>query len=104
MHRLTVLAIHDPKSGMPDKEFADLTEYDNQGQAELRALRWLMYCPNDIVMLHEEEVLVYKTIACKNCGEPIEYRGDNVRIKWAHAAGYYACFPDGSTQAEPKEE
>ena len=91
-----MVAIHIKMSGLPDKVIEDSVEYETESQAELRALRWLLYCPDDIVMIYEPQT-------CVNCGQPIEYRGDNVRIKWAHTAGYYACFPDGRTQAEPKE-
>jgi hypothetical protein len=51
MYRLVILAIHHPKARKPDHEVKGHFEYDSSSQAELRALRWLMYCPDDIVML-----------------------------------------------------
>lgn len=51
MYKLTVLCIFDKLTGWTPKEFALPTEFDNSSQAELRAMRWLMYRPNDIVML-----------------------------------------------------
>jgi predicted anti-sigma-YlaC factor YlaD len=51
MWRIVILCIHDPKAEMPDKEFIIDHEYEYSSQAELRGLRWLLYRPNDIVML-----------------------------------------------------
>lgn len=55
MFQLTVLCVHDPKAEMPDKEFEIPKDFEYLSKAEARALRWLTYRPNDIVMLHEEE-------------------------------------------------
>ena len=57
MFKLIVLAIHDKKSGMRDKVFELNLEAETQEDAELRALLWLNYCPNDIVMLLDPETL-----------------------------------------------
>jgi hypothetical protein len=51
MYKITVLCIFDPLSKMDDSEMALPTEYETSSKAELRALRWLLYRPNDIVML-----------------------------------------------------
>lgn len=51
MFKLVILCIFDPWAKMPDKPYEMETEFENQGQAELRAFRWLLYRPNDIVML-----------------------------------------------------
>lgn len=103
MYNLNILAIHDPASGLEDKEILDPTDYETSSQAELRALRWLTYCPNDIVML--DTSLIVRSLTCLHCNEAIVYRPQNHAVKWAHAnGGYYACFPDGATQATPKEE
>ena len=57
MFHLFILCIFDRMAQMPDKEFVLPTEYEYANQAELRALRWLLYRPNDIVMLVELEMV-----------------------------------------------
>lgn len=99
MYKLTILCRYEKLANMPDKEFEIPTDFDTSSQAELRAMRWLTYRPNDIVMLTEIQQSI-----CKNCGRPIEEKVGWVRHRWIHEGGYYACLPDGATQAEPKEE
>lgn len=101
MHKLVILCVFDPKSKMPDKEYAVPEDYENSGQAELRALRWLMYRPYDIVMLAEIEQSL-----CKHCDMPIEEKPGWVLHRWIHShTRAYACLAtSGTTQAEPKEE
>lgn len=53
MYNLIMVAKHDRLTGWEDKVILDTTDYPTSSQAELRALRWLSYCPNDIVMLVE---------------------------------------------------
>ena len=50
MFKLIIFCVYDPKAQMKPSE-VELDQEYNQGQAELRALRWLTYRPNDIVML-----------------------------------------------------
>ena len=50
MYKLVILCRFERLSKMPDKE-QTLEEFPTQGHAELRALRWLMYRPYDIVMI-----------------------------------------------------
>ena len=40
----------------PLKDEIILDEGYNEAQAELRGLRWLLYCPTDIVMIEEVAV------------------------------------------------
>jgi hypothetical protein len=51
MFQLIIFCVFDRMSQMDDKEFVLPTEYETSAHAELRALRWMMYRPNDIVML-----------------------------------------------------
>lgn len=99
MHKLVVYAVREPKLGVPNKEIQGNFEFETAAQAELRALLWLMYCPKDIVMYHEVEQNV-----CAHCGVLIKENAGWVRHRWVHEGGYYACLPDGDTQAEPKED
>lgn len=101
MFALTMVAIHTPLAEMPDAVIYDRTEYDNESQAELRALRWLSYAPDDIVMLHDDS-----EVYCINCGRAIEYVDENALHKWKHRGHgillpYFVCMPSGLTQAEP---
>lgn len=100
MHKLVILCVFDPYARMADREYVVPEDYDTSSQAELRALRWLMYRPNDIVMLVEVE-----QSECKHCEMPIEEKPGWVRHRWIHAhTGAYACMAtSGQTQAEPKE-
>lgn len=98
MHKLVVLCKHEPLSRMPDKEFVLPEEFDTSSQAELRALRWLLYRPHDILMLETLEQAV-----CKHCGVPIHEKEGWVKHRWVHEGGYYACLPSGATKAEPAE-
>lgn len=50
MFKLIILCVFEPKAQMADSEQI-LGEFDTSSHAELRALRWLTYRPNDIVML-----------------------------------------------------
>lgn len=99
MFKLVVLAVHDFKSGMLDKEARGNFDFETSNQAELRALLWLMYCPNDIVMLVEVEEGV-----CRFCRKPIEEKVGWVRHRWVHKDGGYTCWNNALTQAEPLEE
>lgn len=99
MYKLIILCRYAALTGWSDKEFVLDTEFDTTSQAELRALRWLIYRPDDIVMLVE-----LKKNECKHCDRPIQEKAGWVRHRWVHEGGYYACLPDGATQAEPKEE
>lgn len=53
MFKLVILCVFEPLAKMPDKEFVLPDEYEDSPHAELRAMRWLMNRPNDIVMLVE---------------------------------------------------
>lgn len=99
MFRLAVLCVFDPMAKMPDREEILSTEFDTEDQACLRALLWLEYRPNDIIMLVEAE-----TGECKHCDQPIEEKPGWVRHRWIHKNdGAYACRATaGKTQAEPK--
>jgi hypothetical protein len=101
MHKLVILCVFDPKARMPDREEVLRDEFETSGQAELRALRWLMYRPYDIVMLVE-----IKISECEHCKQPIEEKPGWVRHRWIHTLdGAYACRANGGkTQAEPKQE
>lgn len=96
MFKLVILNRYDPLSKMPDKEFELDTDFATSSAAELRALRWLLYRPNDYVMLIELE-----TGVCMHCGVSIEEQLGWVRHKWVHIGGYYSCLSNGGTQAEP---
>lgn len=63
MFKLTILCIFDPMAQMEDAEMALPTEFETESQAKLRALRWLMYRPNDIVMLVETADLLPHGVA-----------------------------------------
>lgn len=52
MYEIHILEIFDPFAKMPDRAQYKF-EYETSSQAELRALRWLMGRPKDIVMLVE---------------------------------------------------
>lgn len=52
MYQVVILEIFDPRAKMQDRQQYTF-EYDNSSHAELRALRWLLGRPNDIVMLVE---------------------------------------------------
>lgn len=101
MLKLVILCVFDPKAKMADKEYLVPDEYETSSQAELRALRWMMYRPYDIVMLVEIELS-----ECKHCDQHIEEKPGWVRHRWIHSTtGAYACLATGGiTQAEPKEE
>jgi hypothetical protein len=101
MFKLVILVISDPKTKTPPREYVIPEDYEETSQVELRALRWLMYCPNDICMLVEVEIS-----ECKHCEMPIEEKPGWVRHRWIHAhTGAYACMAtSGKTQAEPKED
>lgn len=51
MFKLIILCIFDPFAQMADSEAILDPGFERQDQAELRALLWLKYRPNDIVML-----------------------------------------------------
>lgn len=53
MYELVILAIHDPRAKMADKIVPGHFSYSLASRAEDRAVRYLSYCPNDIVMLVE---------------------------------------------------
>lgn len=97
MLSLTILCVYDPKSEMPDKEFELPTEFETSSQAELRALRWLTYRPNDIIML------VPSSEICRHCGEEIEEDIGWALHRWKHKErGSYLCWTNEHTKAEPK--
>ena len=48
--KLIIYCVYDPFAKMKPSE-VELDQEFNESQAELRALRWLMYRPNDIVMV-----------------------------------------------------
>lgn len=101
MHKLAILAVHDAKAGLPDREVQGAFEFDTVEQAELRALLWLLYCPNDIVMLIND---LQKSL-CRHCNEEIKENAGWVIHKYVHArTGAYTCFNTMLTKAEPKEE
>lgn len=54
MFALSILCIFEPLAEMPNQVVHLPTEFENPDRAALRAMRWLMYRPNDIVMLLEE--------------------------------------------------
>lgn len=99
MHKLVIYTVRAEKLGIPDKEVQGEFEFETVEQAELRALLWLLYCPNDIVMYHEIE-----TDVCRHCGQMIKEKAGWVIHRWVHDGGAYACLPAGETKAEPKEE
>lgn len=99
MFKLVILAIHDPLANMEDKVFEIDTDFADSSGAELRAMRWLLYRPNDIIMLQE-----IQTSTCVHCDTPIEEKVGWVRHRWIHIGGHYACLPAGETQATPREE
>lgn len=96
MFKVVILNVYDPKAKMPDTEMILRDDFETSSQAELRGLRWLISRPNDIVMLLEVEVGI-----CQHCGVVIQEKEGWVRHRWIHEGGYYACLPDGKTQAEP---
>lgn len=53
MFKLVVLCVYEPIAKLPDKAFEAVNAFSTSEQAEKRALRWLAYRPNDIVMLVE---------------------------------------------------
>lgn len=53
MFKLIILCKYHDLTGWSDQEFALPTEFDTSSQAELRALRWMLYRPDDIIMLEE---------------------------------------------------
>jgi hypothetical protein len=52
MYEIHILEIFEPLAKMPDRARYKF-EFETSSHAELRALRWLMGRPNDIVMLVE---------------------------------------------------
>ena len=50
-----------------------------------------------------EPVVSERQRRCKHCGKDVIYLPDNVAHRWRHSLGFYACPPDGSTQAEPED-
>lgn len=50
MFKLIIFCVYDPFSKMKPTE-VELDEEYTEDQAALRALRWLLYRPNDIVMM-----------------------------------------------------
>lgn len=100
MHKLVILEVFDPWSKMPDRESKNVFEFERQSRAELRALLWLLYRPNDIVMLVD-----ISEAYCKHCDQPIKEKAGWVVHRWVHEGGNYTCETDEPhTQAEPKEE
>lgn len=51
MFKLTILCRYDPMSELSDLEIELPMEYENEDKATLRAMRWLIYRPNDIIAL-----------------------------------------------------
>lgn len=51
MYKLVIWAKYSQSSKMADRKVPGAFEYESSSHAELRALRWLIYCPEDIVML-----------------------------------------------------
>jgi hypothetical protein len=99
MFKLIINCKFDPFAKMDDREEELKGEFDTSSQAELRGLRWLMYRPNDIVMLVE-----IKQSVCIHCGVAVFKRPDGVLHVWAHEGGYFACISNGGkTKATPKE-
>ena len=100
MYKLVVLCRYDPLTKAPDQEQALNHEFETSALAELRALLWLHYRPNDLVMLVEIE-----TDVCKHCDQPIEEKAGWVLHKWVHKSnGAYLCWSNEHTKAEPKED
>lgn len=50
--KLIIFCVYEPLARMKHTE-VELDQEFNESQAELRALRWLMYRPNDLVMMVE---------------------------------------------------
>lgn len=98
MHKLVIWTKHDPLAGIPDREAAGAFEFEKFEQAELRALLWLLYCPNDIVMYLE-----IAQATCKHCNQPIKENAGWILHRWVHEGGNYTCWSDAHTKAEPKE-
>lgn len=98
MHTLVIYAVRAPEFKVPDKEVDAYFEYETADQAELRALLWLLYCPNDIVMYVEID-----RSTCKHCDRPIKENVGWVMHRWIHdETGAYTCS-NMLTKAEPKE-
>lgn len=73
-------------------------DYEKSADAELRALRWLYYCPDDIVTIIELE-----TGECVHCGRSIEENAGWLVHKWVHVGDGYTCRNALLTRATPKE-
>lgn len=96
MFELYIYVVPDPLAQLAPYESKGVYEFETSAQAELRALLYLSYAPNDIVMLVE-----FETGTCKHCEKPIREKAGWVMHKWVHEGGYYACSPAGATRAEP---
>lgn len=99
MYHLVILCVFDPFAKMNDREVQLDTEYEYSSQAELRALRWLEYRPNDIIMLE-----FIADAICKHCDLPIKEKAGWIIHQWIHVhTNTYLCWSNALTQAEPKE-
>lgn len=99
MYELYIYVVPDPLAQLPPFEKKAQYEFETSEQAELRALLYLSYCPNDIVMLVE-----FETGECKHCDRPIRENAGWLIHKWVHENGAYLCWSNEHTQAEPKED
>lgn len=99
MHKLIIYCSYEPMAQMKPSE-VELDEDYTESQAELRALRWLMYRPDDLVMLISSE-----TAICMHCGLPIEEAAGWIHHKWVHRdTGGYTCRNRELTKATPRED
>lgn len=101
MYRLGIVCVFDPSARVPPYMFNDekrIFDFQLEEDAVERALEYLKYSPNDIVMLLE-----YTISVCKNCHEAIEEVPGWVLHQWVHRkTNAYACVKNsGATQAEP---
>lgn len=97
MYELHIYVEFDPLAKIPPREQSLPYEFETSDQAELRALLYLSYCPNDIVMLVE-----FKTGVCSHCDRPIREQAGWVLHQWIHNNGFYLCGPESATSATPK--
>lgn len=54
MFKLVILCVFEPLAKMPERISELSDEFNSIDQAALRAYRWMMYRPNDIIMIVPE--------------------------------------------------
>jgi len=97
MFKLVILCVFDILTRQESEVHTMRQDFETSAQAELRALLWLQYRPNDIVMLEFSQI-----DTCRHCKLPIEEKLGWVLHRWVHSNGqYYTCLNDDTKQAEP---